>query len=103
MAVIWWLPGAEHAADLERRSLLDITGMIVGGRLSLSISYGRQYKKTTIKRLITSFEEHLERLIIRLSTEKEKHLTPVDLTYQQLDIDQLEQLNSTYSIEDIIP
>jgi amino acid adenylation domain-containing protein/non-ribosomal peptide synthase protein (TIGR01720 family) len=56
--------GKAIADDMPRHFLLDVSGMIVEGRLRLSIGYGRhQYSTGTMERLISSCRQQLERLI----------------------------------------
>jgi amino acid adenylation domain-containing protein/non-ribosomal peptide synthase protein (TIGR01720 family) len=88
----------------QRNAVLDVTGMITENRLQLSISYSaKQYTKNTIDRLLVCFREQLEGLIIRLSEEEKIHLTPVDLTYKGLRVEQVTALNQDHLLEDVYP
>lgn len=90
--------GAYHGNDVSenrpRTSVLDISGIVVEERLRISISYSNlQYNQSTIEKLLENYRQQLLLLIEKLSTEKETKLTPVDLTYKGLTIEQLEELN----------
>jgi amino acid adenylation domain-containing protein/non-ribosomal peptide synthase protein (TIGR01720 family) len=96
--------GREISADLPRGSVLNISGILVEGTLRLSIGYStRQYSVVTIDKLLASFEQYLHGLIDVLSTEEKVHLTPVDLTYKNLSIAQVQELNRDFNIEDVYP
>ena len=86
--------GMEQSAERLRDTLLDVSSMVVGGRLQMSVTYSnRQYAAATIERIITACRSQLEKLIERLSTEDEVHLSPVDFTYKGLSVEQLKKLN----------
>jgi non-ribosomal peptide synthase protein (TIGR01720 family) len=87
--------GKEIPDEMPRDTLLDISGMTVGGQTRLSIAYSSaRYETATIRRLTGSWQQQLESLIMQLAEEKET-LTPVDLTYKGLSVEQLKQLNET--------
>ncbi|MFC0781255.1 condensation domain-containing protein, partial [Flavobacterium sp. HJSW_4] len=82
--------------------LLDVSGMMISGQLSMSISYSSSlFKKTTIEKLVLSYHEHLCTLIKELSQTKENRLTPSDLTFKSLNIEDLFRINKDNTIEDI--
>jgi non-ribosomal peptide synthase protein (TIGR01720 family) len=86
--------GREASEERPRPAVLHISGMVTEGQLRMSISYScRQYLSGTIQRLASSYQRHLEALIDRLSTEQQVHLSPADLTYKGLSVEQLQKLN----------
>lgn len=88
--------GAEMPDEAPRDVLLDVAGMVVEGRLRMSVSYsGKQFRDVTIGRLLSGYEQELENLVRRLSGETRVFLTPADLTYKGLTLQQLEKLNET--------
>jgi amino acid adenylation domain-containing protein/non-ribosomal peptide synthase protein (TIGR01720 family) len=88
--------GPDMAADTSRSAVLDVTIMVAGGKLVVSIDYSdKQYNPSTITQLNDVFHTRLEQLIDILSGEDTTNLTPVDLTWQGLSIEQLKQLNET--------
>ena len=63
--------GLSTHADNSSNILLLVTGMIVNGELTVTISYGdASYKKTTIQRLVNSFETSLHEIITHLTASK---------------------------------
>jgi amino acid adenylation domain-containing protein/non-ribosomal peptide synthase protein (TIGR01720 family) len=96
--------GSPVSADEQRGAVLDASGMIVQGKLRLSINYStKQYSKTTIERLLACYQQQLENLAAKLSVEEKVHLTPADLTYKDLSVEQVQELNADFKLEDIYP
>lgn len=94
--------GRSIAGDRRRDGILDFLGMVVEGRMRLSIGYSSgQYQPSTITALLTACRQYLEKLVDRLSNEEAVHLTPVDLTYRQLTVDQVLNLNRRNDLEDV--
>ncbi|SHL04117.1 non-ribosomal peptide synthetase [Flavobacterium chilense] len=82
--------------------LLDISGMMVSGKLGMSIRYSSDaFNQETIQKLANAYKNQLIILIEKLSEEKNKYLTPSDLTYNGLDYNELSVLNFNGNIEDI--
>ncbi len=73
----------------QRTSSLDIIGIIIQNRLNITFNYGRNaFNKETIAHLAGQFKHHLLE-IIRHCIQKEKtELTPSDVTYKKMSIDQ---------------
>nr|WP_295875037.1 non-ribosomal peptide synthetase [uncultured Chitinophaga sp.] len=95
--------GRRFSGKLHRSGLLTVSGMIVGGKLRLSIEYGiRQYEAATIVKLLDVYRGKLVTLVEQLSVLEKTYLTPVDLTYKHLSVEQLMQLNED-GIEDVYP
>ncbi len=87
--------GKEISDDIVRQSLLDVTGIMVDGLVSLTIHFNKHhYKPETVQAVSVKFEEVLQRLITTLANSNEHHVTPVDLTYKGLSMSQLEELNT---------
>ena len=87
--------GREFSEDMSRDTVLDVSGMVAEGKLRLSIAYSTgQYSASTIEGLLTSYQQRLQDLIGRLSAEQKIHLSPVDLTYKELSVEQLQKLNN---------
>lgn len=86
--------GNEIAAAIERKGILDVSGILIDGQLQMMLSFNPHYfKKETIENLKEACKTELEYLISCLSEEKETHMTPVDFTYKGLDLSSLEELN----------
>ncbi|MVT11418.1 non-ribosomal peptide synthetase [Chitinophaga tropicalis] len=96
--------GKEYSGNIRRHCILNISGMIADGRFRLRTEYSTgQYTASTINQLLTVYQRHLEQLVERLSREEEVHLTPVDLTYRSLNVEQVLELDTRYRIEDVYP
>ncbi|MCP4150135.1 MAG: AMP-binding protein, partial [bacterium] len=91
-----------HSPNIKRNYLLDVTGIITGGRLEISISYNTLIHKTeTIEALLNQYKKELSEIITFCTGREERKLTPFDMTYKNISIDQLRQLQERYAIEDI--
>jgi amino acid adenylation domain-containing protein/non-ribosomal peptide synthase protein (TIGR01720 family) len=96
--------GSEVAKEMERLSILDVSAILINGELNLSVNYScMQYDEATILQLLTTFHEQLLGLIEVLSAEKNEYLTPVDLTYKQLTLENVYELNKKHDVEDVFP
>jgi amino acid adenylation domain-containing protein/non-ribosomal peptide synthase protein (TIGR01720 family) len=96
--------GYNHSQNERRGVDLEVSGIITNKRLIMSVSYNRkQYKQETITELLEYFKRELVHIITYCSSRQEKELTPSDLTYPELSIETLDQLQRQYShlIEDI--
>ncbi|WP_040496073.1 hybrid non-ribosomal peptide synthetase/type I polyketide synthase, partial [Fulvivirga imtechensis] len=88
----------------ERVYVWDIVGMITGGQLHLQLSYSNnQYKEATIHGFMTTYEGTLESLIDFCSNYDRKVLTPSDLTFNDLSMAQLDNLQDQFKITDVYP
>ncbi|QHI35444.1 Surfactin synthase subunit 2 [Kordia antarctica] len=84
------------SSTMERDALLDISGMVVAGILSIQIGYSaKQFYRETIQGLLAAYEKNLTDLIQTLSN-REKTITPVDLTYKKLNVDQFKKLEKLF-------
>jgi amino acid adenylation domain-containing protein/non-ribosomal peptide synthase protein (TIGR01720 family) len=85
--------GNSTSPQLERPHHLFINGMTVGGRLRMTFTYNKHhYRKHTIETLTRSYKQHLIEVIEHCTGKKEKELTPNDLDYSDVTIDELEEL-----------
>ncbi len=89
-------------ANEKSSVLLDISGMMSSGQLSFSVRFSTTtFYKETIEKFVASYKNQLENLIHQLAEKEERILTPSDLTYTNLKIDELLSLNHNTTIEDI--
>ncbi|WP_342332931.1 amino acid adenylation domain-containing protein [Pedobacter sp. FW305-3-2-15-E-R2A2] len=94
--------GREISGGLPRQSLLDVSGMIVDGCLQLSVVYSaEQYSTGRMRSLISRYQQELEGLILELSASTTVQLSPVDLSYQGLSVEQVHSLNADALLEDV--
>jgi amino acid adenylation domain-containing protein/non-ribosomal peptide synthase protein (TIGR01720 family) len=86
--------GKAIADDIARPSLLNVSGMVVAGCMRLSVEHSsKQFLPGTIENLLKAYQQQLVTLIERITAEEEERLSPVDLTYKGLSIDELEKIN----------
>jgi|GEM_PF-731952 len=82
----------------------EFLGMVTGAQLELSVTYSTtQYKPDTMNRFMEQYHAKLRELLAYCQAYHKKELTPSDLSYKQLTIEQLDTLQNSYEIEDIYP
>jgi non-ribosomal peptide synthase protein (TIGR01720 family) len=87
--------GRSVADRFVREFELDVSAIIANRCLSLSITYGsKRFRKQTIESLLQKTVEHLERIVAFCCDSKERELTPSDLDFKELSIDELDSLLS---------
>ena len=96
--------GAEVTEKMTRSSILEISAILVNSELNVSVSYSnKQYTHATIEKLTQLFKQILSVLIQKLASEQNEQLTPADLTYKQLSLEQVQMLNAGGDVEDVFP
>ncbi|HTI07452.1 MAG TPA: amino acid adenylation domain-containing protein [Puia sp.] len=96
--------GQETSDNTPRDTVLEVSGMIVQGRMRLSVIYStRQFNASTIDRLVASYERYLSSLISQLADAQQVNLTPVDLTWKSLSFGQVMKLKEDHDLEDAYP
>jgi len=98
--------GMSRSPNFLRKYELEVSGMITGKQMVVTITYSKQqYKTDTIERLLGHYRTQLERMIAFCSIRETRELTPCDLTYRGSDIsiEVLERLTQQYPVpvEDI--
>jgi non-ribosomal peptide synthase protein (TIGR01720 family) len=91
--------GYYHGKNISEKALrdfvLNVSGMVAGRRMLLTIEYSsNQFSTPTIERLLAAYHEQVENLIELLSAEEKVHQSPVDFTYKGLSLEQLQKLNA---------
>jgi amino acid adenylation domain-containing protein/non-ribosomal peptide synthase protein (TIGR01720 family) len=83
-------------------AILDVSGMLVKGKLGMSIRYsGSRYDAATIQKLSESYKKNLQSLIETLSKNNQTYLTPSDLSFKGLSQQELSKLNPDNTLEDV--
>lgn len=96
--------GHDLAESTAGRAILDVSGLVTEGKLSMQINYSsKQYEAQTIARLLNAYEEQLRALVSKLSIEEKEYLSPVDLTYKKLSHENVLTLNNDFNLEDAFP
>jgi len=94
--------GKDVDVDHERKELLTVTGIVVAGKLAITIRYSRtSYQQATIEGLVNNYEGALKGLVTALQSARNSFVTPSDLLYQGLTMTELQQLNADGSVENI--
>ncbi|MBC9912778.1 non-ribosomal peptide synthetase, partial [Chitinophaga varians] len=98
--------GEYKGQDISSRNIVDrgltVTGMIVEGRLIMNISYNaNKYMDAQMKSLSDNYENYLKALITTLSDTHDIYLTPSDLTFKGLTMDEISALNKDNNLEDV--
>jgi len=94
--------GEEMDANEPSTTPIQVSGIIVSGVLRIAVKYASsQYQEDTINKLLQSYENNLKELVKNLKAAKENTLTPSDLTYKGLAIDQLREISTVAPIEDV--
>ena len=86
--------GQTVSPDSERQCSFDINGMIAGGRLTLTFSYNKyEYSKSTVSKLMDNYKRNLSAIIDHCAGKEERELSPSDLDYSKLSIEELSRIN----------
>ena len=90
--------GSSWSPESERISNLDINAVITKGKFTLTISYSmHQYKGDTILKLAESYKKHLLNIIDYCLKRENSEITPSDLTYDKLSIQELNDIQDEIS------
>lgn len=83
---------------------LEISGHIANGTLELNLRFSReQYYPETIRSLMHACKDYLEQITACCCAENIRELTPSDLTYKALTVEQLDALQKRYAVADVYP
>jgi non-ribosomal peptide synthase protein (TIGR01720 family) len=76
---------------------LEIGGITAGKRLTMTVTFSRkQYKLETMENFMNCYKRNLEQVIMVCADRQDKELTPSDLTYKNLSIDQIDQIGNLF-------
>ena len=85
--------GPEVGRANQRTNLLEIIGMVVGGKLDIEIQYSTQrFKKETISNLLSGYMDNMRRIMEHVDDESNFTFTPSDFDTVELSEDDLSQL-----------
>ncbi len=77
--------------SLEQHSAVDISGMVTGGRLSMSFTYNRQqFEEDTIESMAENYRSALEEIIRHCTGKEETEMTVSDYSSSDLDEDEVD-------------
>lgn len=84
----------------ERVNRIEINGMIVGGELTFTCSYNKkEFRENTIKNVMDTFKENLLLVINHCVGKQEVEVTPTDLGYGKLSIDELDKVMNILNMQ----
>ncbi|MCK6076527.1 non-ribosomal peptide synthetase [Paenibacillus silvae] len=85
--------GPSVSENNRRPFVLNINGIVIEGRLSLSISYSqKQYQRETMEQLACYYKDNLRKIMQHCITKVQPELTPSDLSLKALTMDQWDQM-----------
>ncbi|WP_438711358.1 amino acid adenylation domain-containing protein [Aquimarina muelleri] len=88
--------------DISRNELLNVSGILVSGELTITISYcSDEYHEESIQKLIDCYQNNIGCLIEKLSLSNDNYLTPSDLSFSDLTFKELQDINEDGKVEDI--
>jgi len=94
--------GSEAWEGMERRYDWEVSGMIRGGELEMRLRYSReQYGEETVGVVMERYGQQLRRLIVRCAGWGREEVTPWDLSYKGMSMEELEGLQGRYELEDV--
>jgi amino acid adenylation domain-containing protein/non-ribosomal peptide synthase protein (TIGR01720 family) len=89
--------GNSVSRDSERSYALDIIGVIVGGKLSITFNYNKyEYDKNTIQKFFNSFNKNLKDIIEHCIAKEEMQITPSDTTAKRIDLEEFDKILKEY-------
>lgn len=85
--------GPSVSENNKRPFVLNINGIVIEGRLSLTINYSRrQYRRETMEQLACFYKDTLNKVIEHCVMKEQVELTPSDISCKSLTMDQLDQI-----------
>ncbi|MDQ1354395.1 MAG: hypothetical protein QG657_4704, partial [Acidobacteriota bacterium] len=82
----------------QREYQLDVSGMVSGHCLTMSIDYSKTlFKKESIEKLSGQFKQELLRIISHCTAQDKKQLTPSDFAYKNLSFKDLNEINKLFN------
>ena len=96
--------GDERDEEDVREYDWEFLSLVTMGELEMRLIYNEcHYHPETIRRLMHTYKEELERVIAWCIAGGKKEFTPSDLTYKSLPAEWLDKLQDRYSLEDVYP
>ncbi len=96
--------GDEISPEKEAEYDWEILGQVINGQLSMNLVYSlNQYQRETIRNLMDLYKLCLQEMISFCIQHKEVKLSPSDLTFKELSLAQVDELQYRYNIEDVYP
>jgi len=92
-SIDWESAGQTVSPRAPRAHDLDISGMVAGGLLKMTLSYhNRRYDAASAEKLLNAYRNALNAVIDHCLSQQDTDLTPADLTYQDISLEELDSL-----------
>lgn len=89
--------GNNARASMRSESDLAVNGMVVREQLTMSVTYSKnQFRPESIETLVQCFKSKLEHLIAFCLGVGETQLTPSDLTYDDMSMENLDTIEALF-------
>jgi amino acid adenylation domain-containing protein/non-ribosomal peptide synthase protein (TIGR01720 family) len=89
--------GNTISQQAERSYALEIIGVILDGKLSITFNYNKDgYDKPTLQKLANSFNKYLKNIIEHCMTKEEVQITPSDTTAKKIDLAEFDKILKEY-------
>lgn len=87
--------GMDMSENLEREYMLDITGIIIDKKLNMKVEFNKkQFSETTIGHFLNKYMRCLEEIVLHCLKKDDTELTPDDVGYNDISIEEFEDLVS---------
>jgi putative pyridoxal-dependent aspartate 1-decarboxylase len=94
--------GSDTDAKNGQEELIDIYGVLASNQLSINLRYSdKVFNEETMNLLTANYEKYLIAIIEELAASETEHITPSDLTFNELTLEGLASINKDNNIEDI--
>lgn len=86
--------GRETSPTSIRSFALDVNGMVVNHKLTLTFTYHREeFEEGTIQRFVATYREKIVEIITHCLSKESVEQSPTDFTYDELSIEELDHLS----------
>ncbi|WP_430906602.1 amino acid adenylation domain-containing protein [Maribacter sp. 2-571] len=96
--------GPIQAPDGPRQFALEVSAVVVEGRLRLALAYNRLYHtQRDMEQLLDQIKGSLEALANMAASQQRRIYTPTDFRYKALTLQQASELGETEALEEVMP
>ncbi|QHI35406.1 Linear gramicidin synthase subunit D [Kordia antarctica] len=86
----------------ENKAPLYVSGTIINGKLKISVAYDvASFNADTIENFTKNYEKKIQEFSTVLAHEKDTFITPSDLTFRKLSMNDLSEINKNNTVEDV--
>ncbi|MGB5928659.1 MAG: amino acid adenylation domain-containing protein [Cyclobacteriaceae bacterium] len=96
--------GYQKAQDDVPEYEWEVSGLINQGKLTITLTYGsKNYNRSTVCKFMSAYEKALSEIIAYCAPIQITTLTPSDMVYNELNIEQLEAMQQRFDVENVYP